>query len=201
MSDAVARRRLLLLLLGVAIAGLLVPTGGFSSTSMTRGVAVSVADHEDAVVAIWDPGGPSPEPPLNPGEKPVRSPGDPVVVLVIENRFGSRTLDVRVTDRARSPVDVSGGVTDVDASGIADVSATVDCNGARGRVTVPLELTVRSADGDVAGTIHYTASLVCGRSSTGRTTSGPTTTSGQSGNTTNARTVGNATNASRTGLP
>jgi hypothetical protein len=156
-------RRTLWTTLGLAVAlSLLVSTGGFSSAVMDRGVAVSVADHEDAMVSIWDPGGPSPEPPMYRGENPVTSLSDRVTVLVVQNGV-SRSIDVTVTAVSGSPVSVHGRVSDVRSHDVVPVVATVDCSDVsqRAPVTVPLQVHAEADDGSFESTIRYDARIVC----------------------------------------
>jgi hypothetical protein len=176
-------RRTLWTTLGVAVAlGLLVSTGGFSSAVMDRGVAVSVAEHEDAVVSIWDPGGPSPEPPRPfAGENPVTPPTDRVTVLVLQHGVG-RQVHVTVTAGPDSPVSVRGTVSNVRSGDVVPVVATVDCSDVTDRapVTVPLRVHVATDDGSFESVIRYDARIVC---------------AGAPGNATNATQSANASTA------
>lgn len=188
-------RRTLWTTLGLVVAlSLLVSTGGFSSAVMDRGVAVSVADHEDAMVSIWDPGGPSPEPPRPfAGENPVTPPSERVTVLVVQNGVG-RSIDVTVTSVSDSSVSVHGRVSDVQSGDVVPVVATVDCSDVaeRAPVTVPLRVHVETDDGSFESTIRYDARLVCAGAP------GNASNPGQSNTVSNATT---STNSSTAALP
>lgn len=184
-------RRTLWTTLGLAMAlSLLVSTGGFSSAVMDRGVAVSVAEHEDAVVSIWDPGGQSPEPPRPfAGENPVTPPSERVTVLVVQNGV-SRQVDVTVTSVDGSPVSVHGRVSDVRQGDVVPVVATVDCSDVseRAPVTVPLRLHVTTDDGSFESTIRYDARLVCA-GAPGNASNATTTTASNATTLTNSSTA------------
>lgn len=155
--------RLLWTTVGVAVAmGLLMSTGGFSVASMDRGVSISIAEHDDAMVSIWDPGGPTPEPPMYPGENPVTPPGESVTVIVIQNNLNER-IDVSVRAASTSPVSVNGGVSDVAPGEVVPVTATVDCSDVseRAPVTVPLIVQVETVGPSFESTIDFDARIVC----------------------------------------
>jgi hypothetical protein len=156
------RRRLLWLALGaLSVSALVVGTGGFSAAVTDRGVSVAVADHDRALVSIWDPGGPSPEPPMHPGEDPITPNDTRVKLLVVENRIDGATLDLQVRERAGSPVSVAGSYDGLESEDTAVVDADVDCNGHTGRVDAPLTVRATATDGGFHSVIRFDASVVC----------------------------------------
>jgi hypothetical protein len=155
-------RRVLWAALAVAsVSALVFGTGGFSAATVDRGVSMVVSDHDRALVSIWDPGGPTPEPPSYAGEDPITPNDTRVKLLVIENRFRDQALDVRVTERSGSPVAVDGGYDGLSPEQIAPISADVDCNGHHGRVDALLTVEATAVDGGFESTIVYDASVVC----------------------------------------
>lgn len=185
MSDM--RQRLLVVVVAVLALALLVPTGSFSVATMDRGVNVAVSPNEQAIVSIWDVGGPTPEPPRFQGEDPVTSSDDRVRVLVVQNNFERSTVDVHVASDAGSPVVVDGVARSVPPGELVPVHATVDCAGQQGRVFVPLTLHVVGVDGDVEAVIEYTASVVCGGQGAGDETAATDASASTSGNESVAR--------------
>ena len=156
------RKRLLWLTLGaLSVSALVLGTGGFSAAVTDRGVSVAVADHDRALVSIWDPGGPSPEPPAHPGEDPVTPNDTRVKLLVVENRIDGTTLDLQVSARADSPVSVDGSNDGLGSGNTAAVFADVDCNGHTGRVDAPLTVEATATDGGFHSVIQFDASVVC----------------------------------------
>ncbi|WP_380680553.1 hypothetical protein [Salinigranum sp. GCM10025319] len=156
-----ARRVLWAVLAVASVSALVFGTGGFGAATVDRGVSMVVSDHDRALVSIWDPGGPSPEPPSHAGEDPITPNDTRVKLLVIENRFRDQALDVRVTERPGSPVAVDGEYEDLAPGSIVPVSADVDCNGLHGRVDAPLTVEATAVDGGFESTIAYDASVVC----------------------------------------
>ena len=176
------RRRLLVVVVAALALALLVPTGSFSAGTMDRGVNVVVSPDEQAIVSIWDVGGPTPEPPRFQGEDPVTNGDDRVRVLVVQNNFERSTVDVHVASDAGSPVVVDGVVRSVAPGELAPVRATVDCAGHQGRVFVPLTIHVVGVDGDVEAIIEYSASVVCEGQDTSNENSATDASASTSGN-------------------
>ncbi|WP_323674400.1 hypothetical protein [Halorubellus sp. PRR65] len=151
----------------VAILGLvalsvlfLVPSGSLSAATLDRGAVVRVAPAEDAAVAIWDPGGASPEPPMYPGEDPVTSPDDVVRVVVVQNNVGA-VGHVHVTDAAGTDVEIDATARDVRTGAIAPVRGTVDCSGARGPTTVPVRVTFVDTADSLRVVVEYDVTVRC----------------------------------------
>lgn len=154
-------RRVVVVLVLVSLSVVfLVPSGSLSAATLDRDASVGVAPHENAVVAIWDPGGASTEPPAYPGEDPVKSPEDVVRVLVVENNFETAG-DVHVTDAADADVEVDATARTVRAGAIAPVRGTVDCNGARGPTTVPVRVTFVDAADSIRVVVEYDVTVRC----------------------------------------
>ena len=141
---------------------MLAPTGAVSVASLDRSIAFDVATNEDAHVAVWDPGGASPEPPKYAGENPVVGGQDVVHLLVVRNGFTSGPVDVRVAHRAGSRVAVDGVTTDVAHGDVVPVQAAVDCRGRTGRVSVPVVVRVSAVHGDVETNIRMDVGVICG---------------------------------------
>jgi hypothetical protein len=143
-----------------AASALILGSGGFSAAQVDRGVSVSAADHDEAVVSLWDPG--AERPPDHAGEDPVT--GSETKVLVVQNRL-DEPIHVTVTDREGSLVDVAGSVDEVDSrlghDPVVPVEATVDCRGYHGEQSVPLLVEFRTTDGTVGGEIRYDATVEC----------------------------------------
>jgi hypothetical protein len=156
------RRRIAWLLLAVvSLSALVAGTGGFDTAVVDRGVSLVVSDHERALISIWDPGGSSPEPPQYPGEDPVTRDDTRVKLLVVENRVSDQTLDLRVTERPDSPIEVDGSYDGLASGETTPVMADVDCNGHHGRVDALLTVEATTPDGGFESTIRYDASVVC----------------------------------------
>ncbi len=96
----------------------------------------------------------------------------------MKNQFTDQTIDVDVTAREDSPLDVSGELRGLGPGQSAVVDATVQCNGRTGELSVPLELDVHS-DGGIDAYLNYTAIVVCTVPSTETTQSTTTAESGQ----------------------
>jgi hypothetical protein len=156
-----ARRAVWLLLGAVSVLALVVGTGGFSTAAVDRGVSIAVADHDRALVSVWDPGGASAEPPRYQGEDPVTPEGTRVKLVVVENRFDAGPIDLRVTERAASPVSVDGSYEGLASGEVAPVVADVDCDGHHGRTEVPLTVHATAVNGEFESEIRYDASVVC----------------------------------------
>jgi hypothetical protein len=154
-----SRRVAVLVLVALSVV-FLVPSGSLSAATLDRGAVVGVAPAEDAAVAIWDPGGASPEPPMYPGEDPVTSPEDVVRVLVVENNFGTAG-HVHVTDAAGADVEIDATARDVRAAGIAPVRGTVDCDGVRGPTTVPVRVTFVDTADSIRVVVEYDVTVRC----------------------------------------
>jgi hypothetical protein len=182
-----------MIVLACASLALLVPTGSFSAASVDRGVSVSVAEHENAMVSIWDPGGSSPDPPKPfRGENPVTPNSEFLTVIVIQNGVDD-PIDVSVTSTADSSVSVHGTISDVHPGDVVPVQATVDCNDVseRAAVTVPLRVHVETDDGSFESTIRYDVRIVCAGAP------GNASNAGQPTNSANA-TQSNGTSAAKT---
>jgi hypothetical protein len=157
-------RRTRLLWAGLAVlsvSALVFGTAGFGATTADRNVSIAASSHDRALVSIWDPGGESPEPPAYAGEEPVTQNDTRVKLLVIENRMPDHTLDVRLTERAGSPVSVDGRDRELDSGTIVPLVADVDCNGHHGRTDALLEVRAVADGGGFESVIRYDASVTC----------------------------------------
>jgi hypothetical protein len=198
------RRQFVVIALGVVLAfAVFSPTVSLSDTNAERDVSVSIADADDALLAFWDPGGPSPEPPRYPGENPITKRSDTVGVVVVANNYDDRTLAVSVTDRSSSRVDVDGVQTTIDPNGIAPIRAEVDCSQIDGRraVTVPVTIDASTTDGSYETTIDTTLRLVCAVPTTNEnatTTSENATTTSENATTTSENATTTNENATTT---
>ena len=162
-------RRVLWATLGaVVLSAVVLGTGGFSSASIDRPVAVTVSDHDRALVTLWDPGaGGDGRPPqriasagLN-GEDPVTSDGQLTRVVTVQNRFPDRAITVDATVE-ESPPGVEVGSFDPVDLGPGDagaLTAPVDCGDADGPVDVTIEVT--ASNDHFRGVISYETTVVC----------------------------------------
>jgi hypothetical protein len=161
-------RRIWLLVAVFAVLALTLGTSGFSAASIDRGIAVNVADDEDAYVGLADPGahGNHPDwmPPEYSAETPVTENDSTARLFVVRNALGEGQL--RVT--ARNADD--DGVTLVDAetawveasTGPEAVSGTVDCpEGVHGPVRLELTVVADAADSAFRAEIDYPVTVVC----------------------------------------
>lgn len=163
------RRRLIWATLGaVVLSALVFGTGGFTAASIDRPVAVTVSDHDRALVTLWDPGAGGEGPPpqtiasagLN-GEDPVTSDGQTTRVVAVQNRFTDRVITVDATVE-ESPPGVAVGPFDpveVGPGDAAALNAPVDCGDRDGPVDVTLEVT--ASNDQFTGVISYEATVVC----------------------------------------
>jgi hypothetical protein len=179
------RRRAVLAtaLAAVALSALVFGTGGYSTATMDRGVAVTVADHDQAVVTLWDPGvGSAGQPPLVvaraglAGEDPVTREGEPVRVVAVVNRFEDQSITVDASVDA-SPTGVDVGPFEpvrLAPGAVGALEAPVECGNVSGPAGVTLR--VRVVGGQLSGVITYRPTIVCATPNGTSTTASPTDT-------------------------
>jgi hypothetical protein len=152
----------------VVLSTLVLGTGGFSTASIDRPVAVTVSDHDRSLVTLWDPGAGGDGPPPRriasaglAGEDPVTSDGQTTRIVAVQNRFSDRSITVDATV-AESPPGVSVGSFDSVDLGPGDAGALrapVDCGDSDGPVDVTLDVT--ASNDHFTGVISYEATVVC----------------------------------------
>jgi hypothetical protein len=152
----------------VVLAALVLGTGGFSTASMDRSVAVTVSDHHRALVTLWDPGaggdGPPPRQIVSAGldgEDPVTRDGQTTRVVAVQNRFTDRAITVDATVEESPPGVAVGPFDPVDLGpgDAAALNAPVNCGDSDGPVDVTLEVT--ASNNHFTGVISYEATVVC----------------------------------------
>lgn len=161
-------RLIWLLVVALVVPALVVGTGGFSAATLDRGVTVSVADHDQAAVSLWDPGARDdhstadvPRDWLR--EDPVTDDDPTTTLVVVKNRLG-HSIDVTA-----SAVDAPAGVTvasveavTLEPGDVGRVDATVDCGDRTGGVQAPIDLRVHADGEGFAADIDYQVHVVCG---------------------------------------
>lgn len=165
-------RRVLLVVIALAALGLVAGTGGFSAASMDRGVSVTVVDHDEAYVALYDPGsGGTAGRPVwlqgsteSPHESPVTSDDERTRLFIVANQFADHTIQVD----GSVPGDSAPAVSAIDPVTLApdevgSVTAVVECPSVQQEVYYTLDLTVTvDGEGDsVSAEIEYPVTVVC----------------------------------------
>jgi len=159
----VIRRRHLLwsALAVVLVAALAFGTGGFTSASMDRGANIGFAPNDQALVSVWDPGaGGTTEPPEFPGEDPIQQDETASKIIVVKNRLSSN-IDLQVTDRTGSSIDVDGNYANLAPGEIAPIEAAIDCNGHTGSTNALLTIRASTDGGEFTAIIPFKTTVVC----------------------------------------
>jgi hypothetical protein len=81
-------------------------------------------------------------------------------VLVVQNNVDG-VGHVHVTETASARVEIDATARNVRAGAVVPVRGTVDCNGARGPTTVPVELTFVDAADSVRVVVSYDVTVRC----------------------------------------